>query len=163
MESTNNPPDGSVPIRHVPTIGVLGKDADKIKLTYPNEPYVIGHKMVDGNLKPVYVDLKDLILTGDQKLEQKHNMVETDRQAALHAARQNLALRVECWVTFTLAKISPSSAQLNRESYESWLKSEDINFIEDQLDDTRYKFVLRKGDKIISEMTAKVEPTALQN
>lgn len=132
----------------------IGYD-DHVTVRYPKDPVQIGTAK-DG--KPIWFDPKDLILSPDQKLEQKSNMDASEVEKAMHNAKLSLAARVEYWMALTMAAILPKNIYGNREQTEAWLLEKDVNYIEDNSVKGVHKFILRFGDKVISEFVAKIKP-----
>lgn len=141
--------------RFTPPNIVKGLD-DKVVISYPKEPIQIGTAK-DG--KPIWFDPSDLILTPDQKLHQQENMTESDKAKALHDARLSVAARAEMWMALCMARLIPENIGNNKEQTEAWLKEKDVNYAElnDPVEGV-HKFILRMGDKVISEFVAKIKP-----
>lgn len=133
---------------------------DQIEILLPSNPIRVG-KTTDG--QSVFFDPKDLILSPDQKLEQSDTMKRGDRESALHAARLNLACRVQMWMDLTFRRIAPKAALVSQEATQEWIKAHDVNFIEDSSVPDRHKFVLRIGDRPVSEFIGKLEMTPISN
>lgn len=122
---------------------------DKVRINLPKEPIVLGDA-ADG--KPIWVDPKDFILDGDQKLEQGDNMLKSQFNEAIRQASLQMAARVECWLQETFMKLAPDWAN-TMDKLQEWVKGQDFSFIESGKNGERH-IILRRGDKVVSEFKA---------
>lgn len=130
---------------------------DKVKIVFPSQPFEIGKIIEDGDLKPVWVDPKEFIRTGEQNDELAHNIKKSELQSALEVAKMDIAARAEAWLERVMQAIVPVTIKADREKLALWLKENDINYFEDASEKGKHKFKLRRGTKVISEFTAELK------
>jgi hypothetical protein len=155
VNQQNEPEKSKFTPENLPSI--TPPDHDQVVIKYPKQPFEIGKIVEDGNLKPIWVDPKDFIRTGEQNDHLAHNIKFGKLQAAMETARRDIAARVEAWLARVMKGIAPVTALADSEKLSAWLRDNDINYIEDTSVKGLHKFKLRRGQVIISEFTAELK------
>lgn len=143
--------DEKEPIKPVEVPSVIHPDSGKVEIKYPKEPFEIGKTVVNGNIRPVFVDPKDFIRTGEQNEELAVNITNSKLQAAVELAVRETAARIEAWLAGVCEKIMPKEVFNGSDEVKaSWLKEHNI-YTEEQVQGSGRKILLKEGSIPISE------------
>lgn len=128
-----------------------GLDDSKVVLKYPKDPIKIGKKVIDGNLQDVWLDPKDLIRTPEQNHELAQNIKGVSFEASRERAMWEIAAQADAWLARCMQALCPC-ADKGQAEIVAWANAQNINYIEDNSDPVRPRFILRRGDVVLSEI-----------
>lgn len=125
---------------------------EPFKIVIPDTQIQIG---INKDEHPVYVDTKDIILSGDEKAELQNNR----EKAMLESADERMiAALIELFNKFvfdTIANICPDNVLSKGEAaVRAWVSEEDINWLLSE-SENQVTCIIRRGTKVLRTMPVK--------
>ncbi len=126
---------------------------DRLKISIPSEPFQIGQTSTGA---PIWTDPKDMIMTPDEKLEQRHNMNASKFDGNVEKIANVVLENAQRFISETILNTASSDGvRLFMDAdpdFESWMEKAGYNVIQDGL-----TTVVKVKDRIIRSMTADVD------
>lgn len=127
---------------------------DRLKILISGEPYQIGQTSTG---EPIWHDPKDMILTPDEKLEQRDNMNKSRMDAAVDKIAEVVIENAHRFISDTVLNTADNRGvelfvDMDSERFSEWMQKAGYNVVQDGL-----TTVIRLKDRVIRSMTANVD------
>jgi len=125
---------------------------EQIKIVIPDTQVQIG---INADEHPVYIDTKDLVLTGEEQAELRDNREKALLDGADERLADTLLEMFDAFVADTIMSTCPKAYVAKGDAaVKAWARENDINWFLDE-GENRITCIVRQGDKTLRTMPIK--------